>query len=78
MKCSIFIIFINMSTNFNIITGETKKNYPLNSTSRRFSSQAQMKTAKENGDYVQPIPNIRRLGTSSDSKAFVYGYAHKG
>ena len=37
-----FISFINMNrdANINIITGEIKKDYPLNSTSRRFSSQA--------------------------------------
>lgn len=74
MKVFHFIIFINMNRDFNIITGEVKKEYPLNSTSRRFSSQAEIKKAKEKGDYNLSIPNIRRLGTSSDSKAFMYGY----
>ena len=63
-----------MNRDFNIITGEVRKDYPLNSTSRRFSSQAEMKKAKEKGDYTQSIPSIRRLGTSSDSKTFIYAY----
>ena len=68
---------MNREQSFNIITGEIKKEYPLNSTSRRFSSQSEIKRAKENGEYVQPMPQIRRLGTSSDSRAFNYGYETK-
>jgi hypothetical protein len=62
--------------NFNIITGEVKKDYPLNSGSRRFSSQNELKRAKTNGEYIIPHPSApRKLGTSSDSKHFAYTYS---
>lgn len=31
---------------YNIITGEIKKDYPMNSTSRRFTSLSEMKKSK--------------------------------
>lgn len=68
---------MSRESTFNIITGEVKANYPLNSTSRRFASHSEMKRAKDLGDYNYQMPQIRRLGTSSDDKAFQYDYGSK-
>lgn len=68
---------MNRESSFNIITGEIKANYPINSTSKRFASQSEMKKAKDYGEYNYQMPKIRRLGTSSDDKAFKYDYGTK-
>lgn len=43
---------MSRESNFNIITGEVKKDYPLNSTSKRFASLSEIKRAKNNGEYI--------------------------
>lgn len=60
--------------NYNIVTGEVKREVTLPPANRRFLAQFQMKKDKENGSYHQPIPKIRKLGISSDSKQFISSY----
>ena len=45
-KIEITPLSMSRQQNFNIITGEVKREYPMGSTSRRFSSQAEIKRAK--------------------------------
>jgi hypothetical protein len=52
--------------NFNIITGEVKQNYPINSTSKRFASLNLIKNEKISGGYNYNMPQSKRLGHSKD------------
>jgi hypothetical protein len=62
----------NRPISYNIITGELKKEYPLNSTSRRFASLNEIRKVKENQLKFTPVPKVRKLGTSTDTRRFVY------
>jgi hypothetical protein len=68
--------------NFNIITGEVKTSYPVNSASKRFASLDLLKNNKLNYSQTDRFPDVvqrkpRKLGTCQDSKLFNYSYNGK-
>ena len=80
----IFIIIeedMRHSDHINIITGEIKKVYPINSTSKRFASLEVVKEIRghHKKSTLENLPMLpfKTLGTASDSKAFKYNYIDK-
>lgn len=67
--------YMDRNSSFNIITGEVRPHYPLATANRRFSALAEVRRAKEAGEFSHPLTQTRRLGTSSDAKKYQYSYS---
>jgi hypothetical protein len=60
--------------NYNIITGEVRRQLPINSTSKRFQSLNIIKNEKLAGGYDYSMPPVKKLGKPKDDKLFTYTY----
>lgn len=73
---------MRMNDNFNIITGEVKRQYPATSHGKRFASLEVIKQMKENESHPNrsriPTPNTSKLGTAKDNKLYQYSYGNQG